>query len=99
MPVATDYHDKETTPVLFGHHRPQGQPVISAGYAACLDDSVAKGAHGLLVRRDHSLAGMSSTQARNRSNRQEEYAEPLLVIARSPCDEAIQLFLRYPGLR
>jgi hypothetical protein len=42
LPVTTAYHDTETTPVLFGHYWLQGAPVIAAGHAACLDDSVAK---------------------------------------------------------
>jgi len=42
LPVTTEYHYAETTPVLFGHYWQQGAPVIATDYAACLDYSVAK---------------------------------------------------------
>jgi hypothetical protein len=42
LPVTTDYHYAEKTPVFFGHYWLQGTPAISGDYAACLDFSVAK---------------------------------------------------------
>lgn len=43
LPLKTDYHYKDDTPVFFGHYWLQGKPTLSGDYAACLDFSVAKG--------------------------------------------------------
>lgn len=43
LPLATDHHYKDETPVFFGHYWLRGMPALSSEYAACLDFSVAKG--------------------------------------------------------
>jgi hypothetical protein len=42
LPVPTDWHYADKTPVLFGHYWMQGRPVITGEVAACVDFSVAK---------------------------------------------------------
>ena len=63
LPVTTDYHHTETTPVLFGHYWLQSKPVIAAGHAACLDDSVAK--RGFLTA--HRWSGETALSPENAS--------------------------------
>jgi hypothetical protein len=43
LPLTTNYHYKDRTPVFFGHYWLRGTPALSNEYAACLDFSVANG--------------------------------------------------------